>query len=80
MTPIAAAESRSGEITSTSAPRRLSAAASIAATERETGPKAPNTALRPGRSEPVGFRHSTLAPRSTLAASRLVGLHAPPST
>ena len=64
--PIASAAWRSGDTLRTlRAARARARAPRAAAAARETGPSAPKGDDRVGRSDPVGFRHSTRAPRST---------------
>src|ERR1700761_9680614 len=77
--PIAAADSALGAIVRTCAPRRRNASASTDDAVRATLRIIASSAWLPPRLA-VGFRHSTWVSRPAGAASRLVGLHTPPST
>src|SRR5215210_3529130 len=79
LAPIAPAARASGAIVRTSAPRARSVSVSASAADWENARSAPK-AVREAASDAVGLRHSTCVPRPTGVASRLVGLHTPPST
>src|SRR3954454_4878667 len=79
LVPIAAVQSSSGTVTSTSQPRARSASASVAALARDAARRAASGRVEPA-SVAVGFRQTTRAPRRTGAASRFVALQTPPST
>src|SRR5690348_10616192 len=77
--PIADAHSALGATTWTSAPRRRRTIASTDTADRETVRISASALWVPARLA-VGLRHSTWVSRPAGAASRLVGLHTPPST
>src|SRR6185312_11026049 len=77
--PIAAAHSALGAIVRTRAPRRRRASASTDTAERATLRMTVSMVWRVARLA-VGFRQRTWVSRPAGAASRLVGLHTPPST
>src|ERR1700761_3440068 len=77
--PMAAAHSALGAIVRTRAPRRRRASDSTEPAERATLRMTVSIVWRVARLA-VGFRHRTWVSRPAGAASRLVGLHTPPST
>src|ERR1700742_3412952 len=77
--PMAAAHSALGAMVSTRAPRRRRASVSIDTAERATLRMTVSIVWRVARLA-VGLRQRTWVPRPAGAASRLVGLHTPPST
>jgi len=77
--PMTSAQSRLGASIWTAAPRRRRTSASTETAVRET-PRITVSRLFDPWMLAVGFRHSTCVSRPAGAASRLVGLHTPPST
>src|ERR1035441_6019115 len=77
--PIAAAHSTLGATAWTLAPRWRRARASTDTAERATSRITPSSEWVAARLA-NGLRHRTWVPRPAGAASRLVGLHMPPST
>src|ERR1700744_3705925 len=77
--PMAAAHSALGAIVRTWAPRRRRASDSTETAEGATLRMTVSMVWRVARLA-VGFRHRTWVSRPAGAASRLVGLHTPPST